>query len=77
MKYRSRSAGQGACLKGMSRTITMQAFTLAAMMIAEKTNFHMKSVGHEIWVKVSGSRCVLEGYVKDNYYARFETRSNH
>ena len=42
MKYRSRAPGQGACLKGMSRTITMQAFTLAAMMGAEKTNFHMK-----------------------------------
>ena len=42
MKYRSRAPGQGACLKAMSRTITMQAFTLAAMMDAEKTNFHMK-----------------------------------
>ena len=31
MKYRSRLAGQGACLKGMSRTITMQGFTLAAI----------------------------------------------
>ena len=36
MKYRSRSAGQGACLKGMSRTVTMQAFTLAATTDAEK-----------------------------------------
>ena len=36
MKYRSRSAGQGACLKGMSRTITMQGFTLAAITDAEK-----------------------------------------
>ena len=26
VKYRSRSAGQGARLKGMSRTITMQGF---------------------------------------------------
>ena len=25
VKYRSRSMGQGACLKGMSRTITVQA----------------------------------------------------
>ena len=30
LKYRSRVAGQVACLKGMSRTITMQGFTLAA-----------------------------------------------
>ena len=37
MKYRSRSTGQGACLKGMSRTITMQGFTLAAITDAEKT----------------------------------------
>ena len=26
VKYRSRVPGQGACLKGMSRTITMQGF---------------------------------------------------
>ena len=31
LKYRSRSAGQGACLKDMSRTITMQGFRLAAI----------------------------------------------
>ena len=31
VKYRSRSAGQGACLKGMSRTNTMQGFRLAAI----------------------------------------------
>ena len=37
VKYRSRSAGQGACLKGMSRTVTMQGFTLAAITDAEKT----------------------------------------
>ena len=42
MKYRSRAPGQGVCLKGMSRTITMQAFTLAAMTDAEKQNFNMK-----------------------------------
>ena len=36
MKYRSRSAGQCACLKGMSRTVTMQDFTLAAVTDAEK-----------------------------------------
>ena len=37
VKYRSRSEGQGACLKGMSRTVTMQGFTLAAITDAEKT----------------------------------------
>ena len=36
VKYRSRSAGQGACLKGMSRTITMQGFTLTAITDTEK-----------------------------------------
>ena len=36
MKYRSRSTGQGD-VKGMSRTITMQGFTLAAITDAEKT----------------------------------------
>ena len=28
--------GQGACLKGMSRTITMQAFILTAIIDADK-----------------------------------------
>ena len=42
MKHRSRAPDQGACLKGMSRTITMQAFTLAAITDAEKTNFDIK-----------------------------------
>ena len=41
VKYRSRALGQGACLKGMSRTITMQGFTLAAITDAEK-NFDVK-----------------------------------
>ena len=36
MKYRSRAPGEEAYLKGMSRTITMQAFTLAAITDAEK-----------------------------------------
>ena len=46
--------------------------------MSRKPNFDVnlsKSVDREIWVKVSGSRCVLEGYVKDNYYARFETHT--
>ena len=37
IKYRSRALGQGACLKGMSRTITMQGFTVTAITNAEKT----------------------------------------
>ena len=56
----------------------MQGLRLAAITDVEKTKLRhkmSKSVDREIWVKVSGSRCVLEGYVKDNYYARFETRS--
>ena len=43
MKYRSRSAGEGVCLKGMSRTITMQGFTLAAITDAEKTKLRRKN----------------------------------
>ena len=31
VKYRSRTPGQGACLKGISRTITMQGLTLAGI----------------------------------------------
>ena len=37
VKYRSMALGQGACLKGMSRTITMSGFTLLALTDVEKT----------------------------------------
>ena len=43
LKYRSRSAGQGACLRGMPRTITMQGFTLAAITDAEKTKLRRRN----------------------------------
>ena len=36
VKYRSRAMGQGVCLKGMSRTITMQGYTLAASLMQRK-----------------------------------------
>ena len=45
VKYRSRVLGQGACLNGMSRTITMQGFRLAAISIitdVEKTKLRRK-----------------------------------
>ena len=48
VKYRSRSAGQGACLKGMSRTITIQSFTLAAITDAEKTKLLLKKITKSI-----------------------------
>ena len=60
MKYRSRAPGQGACLKGMSRTITMQAFTLTVMMDAEKTNFHMKNEQSQ-WTMKYRSRSLVQG----------------
>ena len=68
--------GQGACLKGMSRTITMQGLRLAAITDVEKTKFRHK-ICQSQWTVKYGSRCVLEGYVKDNYYARFETHRYH
>ena len=37
LKYRSRGPGQGMFRKGMSRTFTMQDFTLTAITGAEKT----------------------------------------
>ena len=64
VKYRSRAPGQGACLKSMSMTITMQGFTLAAINYAEETklrsNFEAKickvngsqNIGQWHWVKV-------------------------
>ena len=42
VKYRSRAPGQGACLKGISRTITMQDFKLAAISDVEKTKLRRK-----------------------------------
>ena len=42
MKYRSRVPGQGACLKGMSRTISMQGFRLTAITDVEKTKLLRK-----------------------------------
>ena len=42
VKYRSRSAGQGVCLKGMSRTITMQGLRLTAIIDVEKTKLRRK-----------------------------------
>ena len=43
VKYRSRALSQGACLKGMSKTITMQGFTLTAITHAEKTKLQRKN----------------------------------
>ena len=42
VKYSSRAPGQGACLKGMSRTITMQGFRLAAISDVEKTKLRLE-----------------------------------
>ena len=56
--------GQGACLKGMSMTITMQGFTSGLSLMQRKTklrrNFDVKlakSMVREIQVKGTGSRC--------------------
>ena len=60
MKYRSRSAGQGACLKGMSSTITMQGFTLAAITDAEKIKFRHKNEQSQ-WTLKYRSRALGQG----------------
>ena len=54
-------------------TIAMQGFTLAAINDVEKIKLRRKNNK----VDGTGSRCVLEGYVKDNYYARFHTHGYH
>ena len=51
MKYRLRALGQGACLKGMSRTVTTQGFTLAAITDAEKTKLGCKNEQSQWTVK--------------------------
>ena len=51
VKYRSRAPGQGACLKGMSRTITTQGFRLAAISDGEKTKLRRKNFQSQWTVK--------------------------
>ena len=51
VKYRSRAPGLGACLKGMSRTITMQGFRLAAISDVEKTKLRRKNYQSQWTVK--------------------------
>ena len=46
VKYGSRSAGQGACLNGMSGTITMQGLRLTAIIDVEKTKLRRKHFPH-------------------------------
>ena len=60
MKYRSRSAGQGACLQGMSRTITMQGFRLAAITDVEKTKLRRKNFQSQ-WTVKYRSRVLGQG----------------
>ena len=59
----------------------MQGFKLAAIADVEKTKLRSKNFQSQWTVKISvkgtGSRCVLEVYVKDNNFARFQTRSYH
>ena len=50
-KYSSRAPGQGACLKGMSTTITMQGFRFAAISDAEKTKLRRKNFQSQWTVK--------------------------
>ena len=49
VKYRSRAPGQGACLKSMSRAITMQGFRLSLM--SRKPNFDVKNFQSQWTVK--------------------------
>ena len=51
VKYRSWAPGQGACLKGMSRTIIMQGFRLAAIFDVEKTKLQRKNYQSQWTVK--------------------------
>ena len=51
VKYSSRAPGQGACLKGMSRTITMQGFRFAVISDVEKTKLRRKKFQSQWTVK--------------------------
>ena len=52
--------GQGACLKGMSRTITMQGFTLTAITDTEKTELRRKNKQSQ-WTLKYRSRSAGQG----------------
>ena len=60
MKYRSRTLGQGACLKGMSRTITIQGFIVAAITDAEHTKLRRKNKQSQ-WTVKYRSRALGQG----------------
>ena len=60
MKYRLRSVGQGVCLKGMSRTITMQGLRLAAITDVEKTKLRRKICKSQ-WTMKYRSRSLGQG----------------
>ena len=49
--YKSRAPGLGACLKGMSRAITMQGFRLAVISDVEKTKLRRKNFQSQWTVK--------------------------
>ena len=61
----------------------MQVLRLAAITDVEKTKLRCKICQSQWTVKYrsrsagQGACLKVEGYVKDNYYARFETRSYH
>ena len=57
---RSRVPGHSACLKSMSRTITMQGLTLAAIIATEKRTLMLDStLNHD---KVTGARNLGQGH---------------
>ena len=56
----------------------MQGFRLAAISDGEKTKLRRKNFQSQWTVKYRSrapGQGAFEGYVKDNYYARFQTRS--
>ena len=62
----------------------MQGFVRLAIIWTEKhteiftrRKILTKSMKREIYVKSTGSWCVLVEYAKDNYYARFHNPSYH
>ena len=52
----------------------MQGFRLAAISDVEKTKLRHKNFQSQ-WTVKYRSGAPVEGYVKDNYYARFQTRN--
>ena len=77
MQCRSREPDIGACMKSISKINTMHGCILTdsekSTLIVDSTYILTKLIEREMKVNGTVSWGMLEEYIKDNYYARFNT----